>query len=354
MLDWLFALILLNLPTILGFVLFLGALYLAVLVTSVAWRRGGGRTVAAVNRVEAPEGNDEDNRQHVAFQLQYLSKSPAIRVACVFLLHLADRVWTTLNLTPEERAIVETCPTRPVGAVVELWGEEFVRWRILQCGRNGEEIALIRDLYPERVYADGDEFITLWEVKLPGAASIKLEYSDSGMVYFAAVGGRFGTGPHPFAMIPQEEHTVFEVPLPLHGHVLRGQDEELRRFLKPSEPPLDREIPRYLQRPRLEVYECADEEKGFGWELRRYDMRPVLRARTTKIEPSGAGAYFTIQDVESGVEFATSSVQIEQGKDRRVVPRPNEVVQLVLDEEFKVARIWLEEPDSDLDWSRLA
>ena len=252
-----------------------------------------------------------------------------------FTMRLTDRAWDTLKLTPEERAAVDACPTRPAGFIFERWGQSFTRWRIFTL--NGQPSERVEDRYPHDVTIAGypveDSPVWVWR-----DTPVHVVLQDRTVLCFA---GRYSLMPD--ATVYNPERVLFELKLPLntmHPGARRRWCTELEQFLVRSEPPGEGA---YRRIPGRDLYECRDEGKGLFWEFAVSDLRPDLVARVTGIDKSWKGEVreLTLRFEETGLEVSADPLAVEPDDSGRTVPERGETVSLVVDDELTVERIWL-------------
>lgn len=254
-----------------------------------------------------------------------------------FTMRLTDRAWDTLKLTPDERAAVDACPTRPAGFIFERWGQSFTRWRIFTL--NGQPPEYIEDRYPYDTTVAGfraeDSPVWLWR-----ETPVDVVLQDHTLLCFA---GPYNLLPDAKVYNYNPERILFELKLPfqtMQPWARRKWCPELEQFLVQTEP---RGEGAYFRIPGRDLYYCNDEEKGFWWELTIRDLRPDLTARVTRIHKSWKGEVLelTLQLEETGLRISAYPSAVERDDNGHTLPERGERVSLVVDDDLAVERIWL-------------
>lgn len=262
-----------------------------------------------------------------------------------FWLTLTDRAWDTLGLTPEERAILNASPSRPIGFILERWRTHtHSRLHESEAGRIRERTTTNYDYGGNNSHSGK---WVLWSVPLKPASEVRITWeseSERRVVSLFAFGGRFKWfGAPSGAIYPEIEHVLFEIPFPPVPYrplnAWRDPFDSKMDAYRPFGSSLEiwREIEPHLGKG-VELYECNQlEEKGFRWVLIRRDLRPQLVATVAKIHK---GSELTVRLTDSGVELRGSLALVEPDKAGQTTVHLGEAVLLVLSDDFKIDRIW--------------
>ncbi len=317
----------------------LGALLVAA---AIAWYLASAWPIAVVASLAALDGLRQIRTLGQASHLVLQTASPVVRMVYEFNLQLTDQFWHNLGLTAEERAIVDAYAVRPVGFVLEQWSGSFSRWRIMNwdSGRTTERTV---DVHPtSRAYIGRIDF---WEIQLgEGYESGKISFDwnrRTEEVRFYAFEGRFGAKILPDGELsPASESIFFKVPVPFasKGEQKLRETADISRSRTPD-PPLDSE----REPLGREFFMCKNEDRGFAWYLTRSDLRPKLVAGVLKVHKAlwtRDVRGFTLRLQDTGLKIWVTPAAVEpDGAGRQTLHR-GEYVNLVLDKQFEVDRIW--------------
>jgi len=147
---------------------------------------------------------------------------------------------------------------------------------------------------------------------------------------------------------------LFDVPAPTLSMSRGGwtpwdetaEPNPLERFAAPNDPPGDGFGPWYHRGHGQERFECEDWAKGFRWDLEVNDLRPGLWAKVTRVRRSlwrrrVLGIVLELQGSEA--KLLADHRVVEPTESGRTLPKKDERVEVVLNDEGGVDRIWLHE-----------
>jgi hypothetical protein len=357
---------------------------LAVLVALAAWYLDSAWPVALGAAYVALAALDLGRGAARHSALLWVLSHPArpLRMRWSFSVILTERAWDTLGVPSERRQelqqLIGEYPStrsylfkeghpvpawvsRPIAVTYERWGQSLERWTIENSRVRGglrpptHHEKRILEVLPEVHEADSVDFWGEWE-----GPRFLLE---DGRLLFLNRDENVSVMPDGKLYVKEGAHVLFDIPAPTLSMSRGGwewrwektaEPNPLDRFATPPDPP-DRDsfMPTYYRRQGEERFECEDWAKGFRWDLEVNDLRQSLTAKVVRVRRSlwrrrVKGLVAELED--SRVKLLADHRVVEPTERGRRLPKKDEMVQVVLNDEGGVDRIWLHEwstPTSD-------
>jgi len=282
---------------------------------------------------------------------------------------LTERAWNTLGVPPEQRAELQRLlgeyeptlkgyhfkghPTpewmsRPITVSYERWGESLGRWTIGNSWMSGwrdpgtHHEKRVVEFLPA---VDEAETVVIWG----GSEGPHFRFEE-GRLLFLNRDENASVMPDGTLYVQEGARVLFNIAAPTlsmsRGQWLRADEPNpLDRFASSTDSGADGFDPDpYYRHHGRERFECEDWDKGFQWELEVHDLRHLLTGRIARVRRSLWRRQVTGLVVELDVhriKLVANPLLVEPTSDGRTIPRKNDPVRVVLNDDGWIDRIWM-------------